>query len=115
LEELKYDNALLVFSFYHIDPDVKKKWELNAPPPYKVLSSIKEAKALGVRLAFRIDIFVPADIVRARWHEARELDSPSLERACRAAVRADVDDGIRRYLERGSARLALVNEAVPHP
>jgi len=57
LEELKYENALLAFSFYHLNPDIKRKWELNTPPPYEVLRSIKEAKTLGVRLAFRIDVF----------------------------------------------------------
>jgi DNA repair photolyase len=57
LEELRYDNALLAFSFYHIDPNIKKEWELNAPSPSEVLRSVKEAKTLGVRSAFRIDIF----------------------------------------------------------
>jgi DNA repair photolyase len=57
LEELRYNNALLAFSFYHIDPNIKKEWELNAPSSSEVLRSVKEAKTLGVRLAFRIDIF----------------------------------------------------------
>ena len=56
LEKLNYDNALLAFSLYHLDPNIKKQWEINAPTPSEILKSMKEARKINVRLAARLDI-----------------------------------------------------------
>lgn len=57
LEALRYNNALLAFSLYHLDPNIKMRWELHTPSPYNILKSMEQARELGVRLALRIDVF----------------------------------------------------------
>ena len=52
----KLNNALLAFSLYHLDPNIKKQWEINAPTPSEILKSMKEARKINVRLAARLDI-----------------------------------------------------------
>lgn len=57
IDSLKFKNALLAFSLYHLDPNIKRQWELNTPSPQKIFESMKYAQKVGVRIALRIDVF----------------------------------------------------------